>query len=100
MKKVIGRLRLRDDDKAKWDRAADTWRLPYWDWSTERVPKAVRIPELNIITPEIRVEEHIGILENPLHKSTNPSKKPMGDVSMKPYAIDKHEDPDNGTYPV
>ena len=56
--------------------------------------------QLNIITPEIRVEEHIGLLENPLHKFTNPSKKPMGDVSMKPYAIDKYEDPDHGTYPV
>ena len=100
MKEIIADLPGGDEQKAKLDKAADTWRLPYWDWTTERVPKAVRIPKMNIVTPEIRVEEHIGILENPLRKFTNPVGIPMGHEDMKQRKIPCHDDPPHSRYPV
>lgn len=25
----------------EWERAADTWRFPYWDWTTSKLPEIV-----------------------------------------------------------
>ena len=100
MKEIIGRFEADDKEMAEWSKAADSWRLPYWDWSTEHVPKAVKTVELNIVTPIIRAEKVLGTLENPLHKFTNPSRKPMGDPCMGEFAIPFHDDKDHGKYPV
>ncbi len=98
MKEIIRDFEASDEVMAEWNKAADTWRLPYWDWSTEHVPKAVDTDALNIVTPVTRAEEIEGKLENPLKKFTN--RVPMGDPSMKEFAIPFHEDPKYGRYPV
>ena len=101
MKEIIKRFEAGDEEMAEWSKAADSWRLPYWDWSTEHVPKAVGTVDLNIVTPVIRAGKVLGTLENPLHKFTNPSGKPMGDKkAMENFAIPPHDDKDHGKYPV
>lgn len=97
MKEIIGRFEADDKEIAKWTKAADTWRLPYWDWSTEHVPEAVRTVEFSIVAPVIQPAVLIG---NPLHKFTNPSLKPMGDPSMGDFKIRSHDDGKHGNYPV
>ena len=101
MKGIVSRFKVGDDERTLWRNAANAWRLPYWDWSTERVPEAVTTNELKlIVTPITEPEEVLEKLENPLHKFTNPSLKPMGDESMKRFAIPYHNDGTHGTYPV
>ena len=101
MKDIVSRFQAGDDELALWRNAANTWRLPYWDWSTERVPEAVTTGEMKLIAmPVMRAGGVPGKLENPLHKFTNPSLKPMGDESMKEFAIPCHNDGTHGTYPV
>ena len=100
MKEIIGGFEASEEATAQWSKAADTWRLPYWDWATEHVPKAVSMGEANIVTPGIRAEDVMGKLDNPLRKFTNPSLVPMGHESMKTFAIPSHTDPRRGTYPV
>ena len=101
MKEIVSRFQVGDDELTLWRNAANAWRLPYWNWSTERVPEAVKTNELKLIAmPVMRPEEVPGKLENPLHKFTNPSLKPMGDGSMEDFAIPSHNDGTHGTYPV
>lgn len=101
MKEIVSRFQADDNEMATWRNAADTWRLPYWDWSTEKVPEAVKTVEPRLVAmPVMRPEEVPGKFENPLHKFTNPSLKPMGDPSMKQFRIPSHKDDPHGTYPV
>ena len=100
MKEIIRDFEASDEVMAEWNKAADTWRLPYWDWSKEYVPKAVRTNELNIVAPVTRAEKVEGTLDNPLNKFTNPSGVPMGDSTMGDFAIPPHEDKTHGKYPV
>ena len=101
MKEIIGRFETSEEEITKWRKAADTWRLPYWDWTTEKVPGAVRTGEVELVAmPVTQAEEVRGKLDNPLHKFTNPSLKPMGHSSMGDFKIPSHKDPKHGTYPV
>lgn len=101
MKEIVGRFEDSEEEIAKWRKAADTWRLPYWDWTTEYVPGAVKAGELKIIAmPITRAEGVSGKLENPLQRFTNPSLVPTGDDSMDRFKIPSHKDPNYGTYPV
>ena len=89
------------EEMAEWRKAADTWRLPYWDWTTERVLEAVRMGQVDLVPmPGGQAEKVIPKLDNPLRKFTNPSLKPMGDPSMGKFALHPHNDPNYGTYPV
>ena len=101
MKEIIGDFEANDETIAKWTKAADTWRLPYWDWTTEHIPEAVKLGQLELVEmPVYRTQEVTGGLVNPLHKFTNPSLKPMGDPSMGKFRIPPHKDDTHGTYPV
>lgn len=40
MKQIIG-SKGRIVSPREWERAADTWRFPYWDWTTSELPKIV-----------------------------------------------------------
>lgn len=31
----------RNISRREWQRAADTWRFPYWDWTTSKLPEIV-----------------------------------------------------------
>ena len=97
MKEIIDDLSIGDEEKAEWYKAADTWRLPYWDWSTECVPEAVKMDKVNIDTPVFRTPV---LVDNPLHKFRNPTGVPMGHSSMEVFKIPSHNDGKHGTYPV
>ena len=80
------------DQKAPWQLAASTWRLPYWDWAAPQpyinnygVPELLTMENVNIVLPNSNLQKVPQ--PNPLWKFTNPSKKPMGDPSMKKLAI-------------
>lgn len=102
MKEIIGRFENVDSKElAEWSKAAASWRLPYWDWSTQKVPQAVRTADLTIVAPAFRAENVAGTPpENPLEKFSNPTGKPMGDPSMENFKIPPHDDKQDGTYPV
>ena len=101
MNEIIGRFDASKEVIALWRKAADTWRLPYWDWTTEHVPTAVRTVELNIVAmPMIGAEEFQGKLDNPLGKFTNPLLLPMGHESLGRFKIPLHNDEKYGKYPV
>lgn len=40
MKEIISSKR-KDISQREWQHAADTWRFPYWDWTTSRLPDIV-----------------------------------------------------------
>ena len=40
MKEIINSNK-KDVSQREWERAADTWRFPHWDWTTSRLPDIV-----------------------------------------------------------
>ena len=71
------------NEQAAWKEAADTWRLPYWDWASNgSVPKLGLQPEITVTMPpgvSLRID-------NPLYQFKMPNDKTMGSegvVSIK-----------------
>jgi hypothetical protein len=53
--------------------AADTWRLPYWDWAVNpKVPWLAAEPEL-----QVSLLGKLETLQNPLYQFRMPDGKPM-----------------------
>ena len=54
----------------EWEHAANTWRFPYWEWSTHKLPDIVVHGELITIRELLgSTEEHV---RNPLWQFNNP----------------------------
>ena len=64
--------------KTAWREAADSWRLPYWDWAsqnTTRFPAIARNPKIEIDTPAYPSKSYC----NPMYKFVMPKSEKMGD---------------------
>ncbi|KAL1977859.1 hypothetical protein VTN31DRAFT_718 [Thermomyces dupontii] len=59
-------------DRPAWQEAAETWRLPYWDWArTNKVPKLAKYPTTFVPTFDGGVER----IDNPLYQFKMPNLK-------------------------
>lgn len=86
-------------EKSQWEKAAKTWRLPFWDWAVPQadtddygVPGLVNQPEVDILKPGSQGGTES--FTNPLYKFTNKitvdgklTEVPMGDEKMKDFAL-------------
>ena len=80
-------------EKQLWKIAAQTWRLPYWDWaSNSNVPELLTKELLEIVeSASIVGGVKIRKVHNPLWKFSMNTGKPMGDESHGPYKIEPDE---------
>lgn len=74
--------------QAEWLKAAETWRLPFWDWAIKPMSKYISEPVLSI-----SVDGEQTKLPNPMYKFKMPQDKTMGD-----YGVGDIRNPD--TYKV
>lgn len=59
-------------DRPAWQEAAETWRLPYWDWArTNKVPKLAKYPTTLVPTFDGGFER----IDNPLYQFKMPNLK-------------------------
>lgn len=64
-----------EDKRATWVEAADTWRLPYWDWAAHpEAPKLASRPLVTVTMPNGGTTE----MDNPLYQFRMPNDKLMG----------------------
>ena len=83
----------------KWQEAAETFRLPYWDWArTPKLPELCNLESINIVTAKYPNGKDF---PNPLLKFVNQNESgevvPMGDQTMGDFKIhDNH----TGNLPV
>ena len=105
MNSIIDNWKISDsNEEGKWRKAANQWRLPYWDWAIPQpyinnfgVPKVCTYEEVTISMPYGKTRT----ITNPLKQFSNPKKDagglpvPMGDPSMGENAI-KCDDPNQG----
>lgn len=66
-------------DQKAWREAADSWRLPYWDWALHsRVPKLCDEPTIYLNAPEGLPSK----IDNPLYRFKMPSNQPMSELGV------------------
>lgn len=80
--------------KKDWEKAAQRWRLPFWDWALPQsdtgkfgVPQIVALEQLDVLKLGDKKKES---LKNPLYKFTNKingTDVSMNDAKMKPYQL-------------
>lgn len=64
------------DVQQSWKDAANSWRLPFWDWArTTKVPRLARYPTTIVPTADGKGEERIS---NPLYQFIMPNNRNMG----------------------
>ncbi|MCJ1314037.1 hypothetical protein MMC25_007717 [Agyrium rufum] len=88
------------DIKNIWTKAANTWRLPYWDWALPQkdtkqygVPAILDKREVQVVNPDGSAFS----LDNPLYRFVNTldnEKIAMGDKKMGEFAVDFTAFPD------
>ena len=106
MLELIDGWQLADPEKETWKKAADQFRLPYWDWARKQsytrdygVPEICTAYTWSVIKPGTK--DTYEDINNPLTGYLNPKKDehgknvPMGDPSMGQNAIKN-----NGPLPV
>ncbi|KAK4145629.1 common central domain of tyrosinase-domain-containing protein [Dichotomopilus funicola] len=93
----------------EWKQAADTWRLPYWDWAVKklrvwtspnpslpgRFVSAEKIYDLPIIAqnPTIKVKNYANpkgrdvVINNPMYQFRMPDNNPMGSFGIKDIRV-------------
>lgn len=72
-----------EDIRAEWEEAADTWRLPFWDWATQTtVPHLSKAPIALIPTANGKGEQPI---PNPLYQYRSPLGEPWGTLSVEDF---------------
>ncbi|KAI1131069.1 Di-copper centre-containing protein [Nemania abortiva] len=78
---------LPESDRKKWTDAANTWRLPYWDWAQKKTREGKDKPiyDVPLITKDPRIEvvnlktpATTFYMDNPMYKFTMPKNKAMG----------------------
>lgn len=87
MKAIIEEWKLEKDEDSIWKEAADTWRLPYWDWARRQVyaetfalPEVLTMATVTIFPPKSKAELYEEKYPNPLYGFDNPEKdKETGD---------------------
>jgi tyrosinase len=87
MKDIIEEWKLEKDEDSIWREAADTWRLPYWDWARRQVyaetfalPEVLTMATVKIFPPKSKAELYEEKYPNPLYGFDNPEKdKETGD---------------------
>ncbi|KAJ4245277.1 hypothetical protein NW762_014147 [Fusarium torreyae] len=67
---------------AEWEKAANEWRLPYWDWAGKQYKQKYSLPEIfrfEVVTtyPPNKPRGQTGV-ENPFYKFENPMKHDNG----------------------
>lgn len=73
-----------ESERASSRAAADSWRLPYWDWATNpKVPSLAAAPHLFVTPPGLPMV----MMDNPLYQFAMPNSKNMasegvGDVTV------------------
>ncbi|KAF4461201.1 hypothetical protein FALBO_12005 [Fusarium albosuccineum] len=79
MNDIIDEWGLESSLKAEWKAAADTWRLPYWDWARKQkynkkysLPAVLLVDQTTIYPPD-KPEGQTGV-ENPFWGFSNPEK--------------------------
>lgn len=82
MKNLVGQYP--QADQARLNSAADTWRLPFWDWAAKKpnpsgppslnVPQIVKLPNVEVYPPQGGKKT----IPNPMYKFSMPNKTPMG----------------------
>ncbi|GAB1310590.1 tyrosinase [Madurella fahalii] len=66
--------------------AANSWRLPFWDWAKNpQIPSLLRAPKLNITLIK-------RVIENPLYKFTMPRGEKMGVYGVGPLKVPDFDD--------
>ncbi|GAB1312862.1 tyrosinase [Madurella fahalii] len=74
-------------EQASWTDAANTWRLPYWDWAEKKTRNEGETPiyDVPLITKESRIlvinlkdVQDDTYIDNPMYKFTVPGNKNMG----------------------
>ncbi|KAL2675750.1 hypothetical protein Neosp_011941 [[Neocosmospora] mangrovei] len=83
MKAIIEEWKLEKDEDSIWREAADTWRLPYWDWARHQVyaetfalPEVLTMAAVKIFPPESKTDLYNDreAYPNPLYGFDNPEK--------------------------
>jgi hypothetical protein len=79
MHEIIDAWKLDASQATEWNNAADTWRLPYWDWARRQpynnefsLPYALTLDLVRIYPPTGEVNH-----PNPLWGFDNPEKDPQ-----------------------
>lgn len=73
-----------ESERASSYAAAESWRLPYWDWATNpKVPWLAAVPQLYVTPPGLPKVK----MDNPLYQFAMPNSKNMasegvGDVKL------------------
>lgn len=63
-----------ESERASSRAAADSWRLPYWDWATNpKIPWLASVPQLYVTPPGLRKVK----MDNPLYQFAMPNSKNM-----------------------
>ncbi|KAL3444389.1 common central domain of tyrosinase-domain-containing protein [Aspergillus insuetus] len=77
-----------------WEDAAKEWRLPYWDWALKQpyidnqgVPEIFTKDQIDIVDFSDNNPPTTGNIPNPLARFRNPMGVPMGDSSMREFAL-------------
>lgn len=69
-----------EEGRSDWQKAAQTWRLPFWDWGiTTSVPDLCKYPTTLVPTADGKSEE---IITNPLFQFRMPTNQPMSSAGM------------------
>ncbi|KAI1113782.1 Di-copper centre-containing protein [Nemania sp. NC0429] len=85
IKEVIPKLP--ESYRDAWTGAANTWRLPYWDWAQKKIRKGKPNPiyDVPLITKDVKVQvvnlttpATTTYIDNPMYKFTMPNGKAMG----------------------
>ena len=66
----------------EWESAADTWRLPYWDWATSRLPDIVVYGESIPIRKLLSATEE-EIVRNPFWQFNIPGGKSFAELGAE-----------------
>lgn len=71
------------DQHSEWEEAANSWRLPFWDWGvTSSVPDLCKYPTYPVPTQDGKGVETI---PNPLFQFRMPDGKPMSTQGMDDF---------------
>lgn len=87
-------------EQATWAAAAQSWRLPYWDWAASyneaALPVLLTSETITISKPGNKSDS----VPNPLVRFSNPNGLAMGDPKMKDLRIARFGINQNVAFPV
>ena len=85
MEQIITSWNLTGDEQQEWMNAAQTWRLPYWDWARKQasatsytLPFVLAQSTVTIFPPPSASISNTNSYNNPAWKFSNPEKDSNG----------------------